>query len=50
MRISPDLSLEIPLWQAGHSRLAGWMKPGVVPGPRPVYAAAVILPPAGESC
>jgi ribonuclease HII len=48
MRISPDLSLEIPLWQAGLSRLAGLDEAGRGAWAGPVYAAAVILPPAGE--
>lgn len=48
MRISPDLSLELPLWRAGLGRLAGLDEAGRGAWAGPVYAAAVILPPSGE--
>lgn len=48
MRISPDLSLETPLWQAGLNRLAGLDEAGRGAWAGPVYAAAVVLPPIGE--
>lgn len=48
MRISPDLSLETPLWQAGLNRLAGLDEAGRGAWAGPVYAAAVVLPPDGE--
>lgn len=47
MRISPDLSLETPLWQAGLYRLAGLDEAGRGAWAGPVAAAAVILHPAG---
>ncbi|TLN27924.1 ribonuclease HII [bacterium] len=47
MRISPDLSLEMPLWQAGLSRLAGLGEAGRGAWAGPVHPAAVVLPPSG---
>lgn len=47
MRISPDLSLELPLWQAGLCRLAGLDEAGRGAWAGPVTAAAVVLSPAG---
>lgn len=47
MRISPDLSLETPLWQAGLHHLAGLDEAGRGAWAGPVYAAAVVLPPIG---
>ncbi len=44
-RISPDLSFELPLWQAGLSTLAGLDEAGRGAWAGPVSAAAVILPP-----
>ena len=44
-RISPDLSFELPLWQAGLSALAGLDEAGRGAWAGPVSAAAVILPP-----
>jgi len=44
-RISPDLSFELPLWQAGLSTLAGIDEAGRGAWAGPVSAAAVILPP-----
>jgi ribonuclease HII len=43
-RQNPDLSLEIPLWQGGISRLAGVDEAGRGAWAGPVAAAAVILP------
>jgi ribonuclease HII len=43
--ISPDLSIELPLWQAGLSALAGLDEAGRGAWAGPVSAAAVILPP-----
>ncbi len=48
MRISPDLSLETPLWQAGLRRLAGLDEAGRGAWAGPVYAASVVLPPDGQ--
>ena len=49
MRISPDLSLELPLWQAGLCRLAGLDEAGRGAWAGPVTAAVVVLPPAGPA-
>jgi ribonuclease HII len=43
--ISPDLSYELPLWQAGFLALAGLDEAGRGAWAGPVSAAAVILPP-----
>jgi len=48
MRISPDLSLETPLWQSGKFFLAGLDEAGRGAWAGPVAAAAVILPPGEE--
>lgn len=47
MRIQPDLSLEMPLWQAGLHALAGLDEAGRGAWAGPVTAAAVVLPPSG---
>ncbi len=47
-RQNPDLSLELPLWQGGVSRLAGLDEAGRGAWAGPVAAAAVILPPEKE--
>jgi ribonuclease HII len=43
--IFPDLSIEMPLWRAGYSALAGLDEAGRGAWAGPVSAAAVILPP-----
>jgi ribonuclease HII len=43
--IVPTLRYERPLWQAGHSRIAGVDEVGVAPTCGAVVAAAVIMPP-----
>ena len=49
MRIQPDLSLETPLWQAGLLALAGLDEAGRGAWAGPVAAAAVVLPPSGDT-
>ena len=49
MRIQPDLSLETPLWQAGLLALAGLDEAGRGAWAGPVAAAAVVLPPPGDT-
>ena len=49
MRIQPDLSLETPLWQAGLHALAGLDEAGRGAWAGPVAAAAVVLPPSGDT-
>ena len=47
-RISPDLSFELPLWQAGVLHLAGLDEAGRGAWAGPVSAGAVILPQDGQ--
>ncbi len=49
MHIQPDLSLETPLWLAGLHRVAGLDEAGRGAWAGPVAAAAVVLPPSGNT-
>jgi len=50
VRISPDLSFELPLWAAGAFHLPGLDEAGPAPWAGPVSAAAVILPQDADLC